>query len=141
MATKHVSLRLDEDLVRELERESSRTGQSLSQIVRALIEEGLRMEHHPGIVFRSGPAGRRAGLAQGPDVWEVASVLRALKGDTEDVLKNASELTGQPVRLLRIALHYYAEFQTEIDDWIRSNDEEAERAEAIWLKEQELIRR
>lgn len=27
------------------------------------------MDEHPGIVFRSGPAGRRAGLAGGPDIW------------------------------------------------------------------------
>ena len=34
------------------------------------------MEEHPGIVFHDGPAGRRAGLANGPDVWEVIVVLK-----------------------------------------------------------------
>ena len=34
------------------------------------------MEEHPGVVFRDGPAGRRAGLAGGPDVWEAIVVLK-----------------------------------------------------------------
>jgi hypothetical protein len=29
---------------------------------RTLIDEGLRRERHPGIVFREGPAGRRAAI-------------------------------------------------------------------------------
>ena len=44
---------------------------SISSIGERQIDEGLRMEAHPGIVFRNGPSGRRAGLAAGPDVWEV----------------------------------------------------------------------
>ena len=99
------------------------------------------MERHPGIVFRSGPAGRRPGLAQGPDIWEVAGVLRALKGELEQVLGRASELTGQPVHLLRIALRYYVDFHAEIDEWIRCVDEEAEQEEALWLKGQDVVRR
>ena len=42
---------------------------SISSIGERQIDEGLRMEAHPGIVFRNGPSGRRAGLAAGPDVW------------------------------------------------------------------------
>jgi hypothetical protein len=131
MAKGRISIRLEEDLVRDLELLGKQSGQSLSQVVRRLVDEGVRMERHPGIVFRSGPAGRRAGLAQGPDIWEVASVLRALKGSTKDVLGKASELTGQPVHLLRIALTYYVEFRSEIDDWIEDNDEYSERSEAL----------
>lgn len=139
MVTKHVSLRISEDLAHDLETQSTRSGQTVSQVARTLLEEGLRMERHPGIVFRSSPAGRRAGLAQGPDIWEVARVLRALKGGTDQVLSEASELTGQPIDLLRIALRYYVEYQSEIDEWIRVLDEEAERAEDLWLKEQALL--
>jgi hypothetical protein len=51
-------------------------GETRSQLALRLIDEGLRMDAHPGIVFRPGPAGRRPGLMAGPDVWEVARVLR-----------------------------------------------------------------
>lgn len=42
------------------------------------------MEAHPGIVFRDGPSGRRAGTAAGPDVWAVVSLLLGLRGSFEE---------------------------------------------------------
>lgn len=53
------------------------------------------MEAHPGIVFRDGPSGRRAGLAAGPDVWEVVGLLRGLSGSVEERVTAAA---GQPQR-------------------------------------------
>jgi hypothetical protein len=35
------------------------------------------MDDRLGIVFRDGPMGRRAGLAAGPDVWEVIAAMRS----------------------------------------------------------------
>jgi predicted nucleic acid-binding protein len=40
------------------------------------VREGLACAAHPGIVFKPGPSGRRAALAGGPDVWEIAAALR-----------------------------------------------------------------
>jgi hypothetical protein len=138
-ATRHFSLRVDSEMLSRLEHESRRTGQSRSQLAKTLLDEGLRMEQHPGIVFRPGPAGRRPALAAGPDVWEVARVLRALTGDRETVLRQASDLTELAVEQLRIALRYYAEFRGEIDDWIERVDEEADLAEAAHRRERELL--
>ena len=93
------------------------------------------MERHPGIVFRSGPAGRRAGLMSGPDVWEV---VRAAVGD-EKARENVAEKTGLTPQQVGVVLRYYAEYRDEIDAWIRIVDEEAQRAEADWRREQELL--
>jgi len=38
------------------------------------------MMEHPGVLFRTGPTGRRAGLAAGPDVWEVVRAVRSARG-------------------------------------------------------------
>ncbi len=46
-------------------------GMSLSSAANRLVDEALRMGEHPGIMFRPGPTGRRAGLTAGPDVWEI----------------------------------------------------------------------
>src|SRR5881227_2909536 len=51
-------------------------GMSLSSAANRLVDEAMRMAEHPGVIFRSGPTGRRAALAGGPDVWEV---MRAIK--------------------------------------------------------------
>ncbi len=95
------------------------------------------MERHPGIVFRSGPAGRRAGLMSGPDVWEV---VRAAVGN-ENTREDIAERTGLTPEKVGVALRYYAEYSDEIGAWIRRVDEEAERAEADWRRERELLGR
>jgi hypothetical protein len=51
-------------------------GEPRSRVAERLIDEGLRMEEFPGVVFRSGPTGRRASLLGGPDVWEVVADLQ-----------------------------------------------------------------
>lgn len=58
----HLSLRVSEDVVARLDSESRRIGRSRSWLAKRLLDEGLRMESHPRIVFRSGPVGRRASL-------------------------------------------------------------------------------
>ena len=45
-------------------------GASASSVAARLVDEGLRMDEHPGVMFRDGPTGRRAVLVGGPDVWE-----------------------------------------------------------------------
>src|ERR1700684_647649 len=45
--------------------------QSLSSAANRLVDEALRTSERAVITFRPGPTGRRAGLASGPDVWEV----------------------------------------------------------------------
>lgn len=99
------------------------------------------MQAHPGVVFRSGPAGRRAGLALGPDVWEVARVFRQLDAAGDELLQTTAALTGLAVQQVLFAMRYYAEFSEEIDAWIARVDEEADRAEQAWRREQALIRR
>jgi uncharacterized protein (DUF433 family) len=135
----HLSIRLEDELLGRLDAEGRRTGRSRSEVAKTLIEEGLRMEAHPGIVFRPGPTGRRPGLAGGPDVWEVARVLRQVQGEAEDVIRRTAELTGLTSEQVRAALGYYADFRDEIDAWMQRVDEEAERQETAWRRQQALL--
>jgi hypothetical protein len=140
MTTKHLTLRVNEDSLRRLEAQSSLSRENRSELAKRLIDEGLRMESHPGIYFKRGSAGRRPALVGGPDVWVLARVFRELEGGFEDVVKATSELTELPPHIVRIAMRYYAEFGPEIDDWIREQDAYAERAEAGWAREQDPAR-
>ena len=138
MPSHHLTLRIDADAFQRLDSESRRTRRTRSDVARTLIEEGLRMESHPGIVFRDGPAGRRAGLNSGPDVWEVMRVYRDVEGSKST---RTSELTGVPEHQVIIARRYYSEYQDEINNWIRMVDEGSERAEAAWRLEQDTLSR
>lgn len=139
MSSRHLSLRLESGTYDRLEVESQRTGQSRSQLAKTLLEEGLRMEAHPGIVFRSGPAGRRPGIAGGPDIWEVVRVFEGVDAQGEELLRRTAESTGLTPEQVRIALRYYADYRDEIDDWIRRVDEESARSEAAWRRERDLF--
>ncbi|HEX6455830.1 MAG TPA: hypothetical protein VF009_04860, partial [Solirubrobacterales bacterium] len=66
--TTNISLRMNRETAARIRARAEARGERLSDALRRYGEEGDRAETHPGIVFRSGPAGRRAGLAGGPDV-------------------------------------------------------------------------
>ena len=110
-----------------------------SRLAERYIDEGMRMDDHPGIVFRDGPAGRRAALAAGPDVWEIMSVLRNTSKRGEAAVVQAAEwLNLSPVQV-RAAVRYYGEFPQEIDERIRRNQEDSAAAEAAWKRERAAL--
>jgi hypothetical protein len=128
-SSRHLSLRVRADLHKRLtSRAHSAGGESRSRLAARLIDEGLRMDAHPGIVFRSGPGGRRAGLTGGPDVWEIARVLRDVKGRDETAIEKTATLTGLAIYQVRAAARYYQEFTEEVDAWIAEVDHQAEEA-------------
>jgi hypothetical protein len=130
------SFRLEEDLVRRLDRYATAVGSNRNTVAERFLEEALRLVEHPGIVFRDGPAGRRPGLAaNGLDVWEVVEVVRANHGSAAD----AAGYLGIPEHLVRIATRYYAAYPAEIDAWIDANRELAEREVALHERERQLL--
>ncbi len=119
-------------------------GMSLSSAANRLVDEALRMSEHPGIVFRPGPTGRRAGLASGPDVWEAIRAIKSARAAEsgmaeEDLLTMVADNTGVPVRLLRIAIRYWACYPAEIDAEIAAADTAEELAEKAWRRERDLL--
>lgn len=129
--SQHLSLRVRPELHERLTHAAQRSvGVTRSSLAARLLDEGLRMESHPGIVFRDGPAGRRPGLAAGPDVWEVARVVRDVEASGEEALRETTRLTGLALHQVRAVAGYYREFSDEIDQWIDDVDREADRAAA-----------
>jgi len=97
------------------------------------------MAEHPQIVFKDGPAGRRAALRIGPDIWEVVKFLREIDETGQDAIDAAVEASGRPESDIRAALRYYAEYHKEIDAEIAERDRYADAAYEAWLREQELL--
>jgi hypothetical protein len=119
-------------------------GFSLSSAANMLVDEGLRMTEHPGVIFRAGPTGRRAGLAAGPDVREIVRAVRSARAAEPDLgehelLAMIAENTGVPVRMIRVATGYWAAYPDEIDAEVAAADAAEENAERAWRREQELL--
>lgn len=88
---------------------SERLAQSKARVAERLIEEGLRAEEHPSIVFRSGPTGRRAGIAGGPDVWEIVRDLKAATAEgASDPIGAVAHISGLERTVVESAAGYYA---------------------------------
>lgn len=122
-----------------LKRHAGQLDESISGAGERLIDEGLRMGAHPGILFRDGPTGRRAGIAAGPDAWEVVALLRDLSGDVERRVAKAAEQLGLSEVRVRATSRYYAEFPDEIDAEITENEMAADRELAVWEAERRLL--
>ena len=141
MASRLFSMRLKDDLATELEAEARRAGEPKSRLAHRLLEEGLRMHAHPGIIFRDGPTGRRAAVLGGPDVWEIARIPINTGTTGEAAVGAIVEHMGLRSDQARAAVDYYAAYPDEIDARIRRNDELAERMEAAWRREQAITSR
>jgi len=72
-----------------------------------LIDEGLRMGDHPGVIFKDGPSGRRAALAYGPDVWEVIKLLREIDERGPAAIDAAAEVFAVDTSRISTAISYY----------------------------------
>lgn len=138
--SKPTSIRFDEVLLARLRRRAeATTGANTSALAQRLVDEGLRMADHPGILFKDGPTGRRAALAYGPDVWEVIKVLREVDERGPAALDATAEMLAVDVNRINTVVNYYSDYRNEIDAEIEAADEASERAERAWQVRQRLI--
>ena len=119
-------------------------GMSLSSAANRLVDEALRTSEHPGIIFRAGPTGRRAGLVAGPDVWEVVRAIRSARAHEphmaeDNLLALVAENTGIPERFIRVAVGYWASYPDDVDAEVSAAEAAEAAAEDAWRRERELL--
>jgi uncharacterized protein (DUF433 family) len=108
-----------------------------SELARTLLDEGIRRENHPGIVFRSTPTGRQATIeGRRIHVWQVMETVWASDGNIDEA---ASYLDLTPEQV-RAAVGYCADYRDEIEAQIATNQQEADRARLEWERQQEALR-
>jgi hypothetical protein len=133
---KHLTFRLPEPTLARLDARAHQIRETRTGLAERYLEEGLRMDEHPGIGFMDGPAGRRAFLlGTGLDVWQVIDVVKDNRGS----VAAAARYLEVPEALLRIATRYYAAFPDEIDEWRAWNRDLADREEAAARAERAML--
>jgi hypothetical protein len=138
-APKPFSIRMSERTLARLGERARRRNEAKARTAERLIDEGLRMEDHPGIIFRDGPTGRRAALATGPDVWEVVETLEGTGLSGEDAVAATAEWGNLTLIQVHAAVRYYAEYRDEVDERIALNRDEAKRQKASWQRAREAL--
>jgi hypothetical protein len=119
---------------------AAREGSSATALLDQLIIEGVDQRDYPGIVFRGPGNDRRAGLAAGPDVWEVIARLQELDGSEEQRIKLLEAESDLHPRLIRIALDYAAGHSDQIRARIERNRARAERNRRTAQERDALLR-
>jgi hypothetical protein len=138
--TTPLSIRFDPVLLARLRRRAlAATGANTSALAQRLVDEGLRMADHPGVIFKDGPTGRRASLAYGPDIWEIVKFLREADERGPAALEAAAEVFALDVNRISTAVSYYGDYREEIDAEIDAADDVSVRAEQAWRIQQQLI--
>lgn len=134
------SVRFDDSVLARLRQQAStEIGSNVSALANRLVDEGLRMAEHPGIIFKPGPSGRRAALAYGPDVWEVVKFLREIDERGPAALVAAAEVFAVDVGRITSVISYYGDYGAEIDREIEAAEAASERAERAWSIQRKLI--
>ncbi len=133
--TRTISFRIAAELGDRVAQHTARWGLATdSDVYRQVIEEWARLQEHTGIRFVDGPAGRRAALVGGPDVWEAIAIAKAFEFDPDRITESYPWLVGER---LDAAVRYYEEFRDEIEAALERN----ERAAADLERELGLLRR
>src|SRR5437879_2764043 len=113
------SIRFDESVGSRLTAYVMRhPGWSGSSVANRFVDEVLRMDEHPGVVFRDGAVGRRAVLIGGPDVREVIRAVKSVRAaepdlDARDVVAVVARNTGVSSRLIDLAIRYWSAYPDE----------------------------
>jgi len=133
-------IRIASETLDALRQRSAQSGEPIVRLAQRYIDEGMRLDRHPGIAFRDGPVGRRPVVGGGPDVWEVIAAARSAPERGDELIEALAERLGVRAEKIRIAIRYYAEYPSEIDRWITMVEEEAEQLEQTLERESRLLK-
>ncbi len=137
--TASVSYRFEEDLKGRLAARAAAEGITETMLVSRLLDEGLETTAHPGIVYRSGPMGRRAAIAGGPDVWQVVVAARHAPGQGESKVVDVAEQLSLEAHAVRLAIDFAATHPEETERLIDANATAAEDARRLAEQRERLI--
>jgi hypothetical protein len=120
--SRSTSFRLSERARARLQQRADLEGVSATALLERLILEGIDTLDHPGIVYRGSAPDRRAGIAGGPDVWEVVVRLRELPGTEEERIELLAQESGLHPRQIRFALEFAVRHPDEVDQRIARHE-------------------
>jgi uncharacterized protein (DUF433 family) len=131
-----VSFRFKPETIDRLRRRSAQKGVGQGELAERYLEEGMRMEEHPGVSFRDAGSGRRASLVgTGLDVAQVVETLRQNASSVEAT----AEYLDLPPSVVETALRYYVAHRDEVDGWIEEARAIAEEERRLWQQREHVL--
>lgn len=121
MPTIQKSIRIQERTLKGIEQIARDSGKEFSAVANELLDEAVKMQRCPCIIFSEGTAGRRARIAgTGIEVWEVIATYKGVRENFGRLRKAYHWLTEQQIKA---AVSYYRVYPEEIDQLMKQNEE------------------
>lgn len=112
-------MRMDDNTREELLAHAERSEVSPSKLVNRYVKEGLRMDKHPAIAFKTTSHGRRAVLASRPGL-QVVDIIGTWRDERQDVAATARYFRVSD-DVVEAILRYYADYKDEIDEDLKAH--------------------
>jgi len=120
MGSAQKSMRIPEEMLKEIQAIARESGKDFSAMTKELLEVAVKMHRCPGIVFSEGVSGKKARIAgTGLEVWEVIANYKSV-GENFERLKTAYHWLTE--LQLRAALGYYRAYPDEIEQLMDKNE-------------------
>ena len=123
--------------MRLLDERAGELVQSRNSLAERLLDEGLRTERHPLIVFREGASGLRRPALVGTRlyVWQVVDTVR----ESENSVAAAADYLGLPAHHVQATIDYYADFTDEVDQDRAQQGDFERRERERWERSQRVL--
>lgn len=112
--TKPFSVRMEDDTHDELLDHAQRLDVNASRLVNRYVREGLRMDRHPAMIFKTTSLGRRAAVLAAHPGLQVIDVIGTWQAERQDIAKTARYLHIEEDEVQAV-LRYYADYKDEVD--------------------------
>jgi uncharacterized protein (DUF433 family) len=138
--TRPFSVRMDDRTHDELLAHAKRAEASPSRLVNRYVKEGLRMDAHPAITFRTTSLGRRATVLAARPGLQVIDVIGTWREEGQDIAATARYLDISQDEV-RAVLRYYADYKDEVDRDLKEHLDAQENYKRVLEKRQVQARR
>ena len=124
------SLRMEDSTREDLLEQAARSDASPSKLVNRYVKEGLRMDKHPAIAFRTSPQGRRSAVLAARPGLQLIDIIGTWQAERQDLAATAKYFhVGDDE--VNAVLRYYADYKDEIDQDLRANRDAQENYKRV----------
>ena len=105
---------MDEEVRKELDDQAGRSDVSPSKLVNRYVKEGLRLDKHPAVMFKTTAQGRRAVVLAAHPGLQVIDVIGTWKAERQDAA-GAARYLHIAADEVEAVLRYYADYRDEVE--------------------------
>ena len=132
------SIRVKGSTVQALREQAARYQTAPRTLAEQMVDEGVKMRRHPGIVFVERGTGRRDAVLTARPRLSVWQIVVAVRGSTS--VAAAAEYLSLDVPSVERALACGKEYPGEVEQLVEANDAEMERIMRLYPSSADVIR-